>query len=162
VKLIRKARVDDSATKAAASTEAEDFISFDLGDSSADEGDGMDAEVQTFGATNTAKLQRAVDPPAPPSSLSHPPPPPPPPTSLPLHTLPPKPPLPPAAMSATLGTRKRTADDRIKPPNYGPLKKTQRKPSKGAMLAEWEPIEGEDACPWATTDHSATVRMGVW
>ncbi|KAK2930273.1 polymerase, nucleotidyl transferase domain [Fusarium oxysporum f. sp. vasinfectum] len=58
-----------------------------------------------------------------------------------------------------LGSRKRTADDEIKPPDYGQLKKATTKPSKGALLPSWQPKATEDPCPWDTVDHSATMNM---
>lgn len=135
VKLIRKARVEDVKPNTDTPPEAENFISFD---SSGDEQDSR---------------------PPPPSSL------------------PPRPPPVPLAdcadvgnksgavtrdTSGPLGSRKRTVDDEIKPPDYGQLKRAHTRPSKGALLPEWQPKNGEDACPWKAVSASdaddTTVR----
>lgn len=146
VKLIRKARVD-AAAKPKASTEAEDFLSFDTTeDEDEDDEDGDEDE-------------KAI--PAPPSE--------------------PQPPLPPSGPAAfshkhpsdkakqnslpvpdrsgPLGSRKRTADDEIKPPDYGQLKKVSMKPSKGSVTSTWLPKKHEEPCPWQTQDHSSTNSM---
>ena len=68
-------------------------------------------------------------------------------------------PLPPRDTGGPLGSRKRTANDEIKPPDYGQLKKISTKPSKGMLLSNWQPKSSEDPCPWATVDHSATTDM---
>ncbi|EWY87872.1 DNA polymerase sigma subunit [Fusarium oxysporum NRRL 32931] len=148
VKLIRKARVEDQSEKLAASTEAEDFISFDLTE---DEESSEEEEE------------------APPPPPREPPPPPPPnaPSGPKAETvrLPEKPRAPANGTLDTsrrndpLGSRKRTADDEIKPPDYGQLKKATTKPSKGALLPSWQPKATEDPCPWDTVDHSATMNM---
>ncbi|EWG38481.1 DNA polymerase sigma subunit [Fusarium verticillioides 7600] len=148
VKLIRKARVEDQSEKLAASTEAEDFISFDLTE---DEESSEEEEE------------------APPPPPREPPPPPPPnaPSGPRAETarLPEKPRAPAngtldtARRNDPLGSRKRTADDEIKPPDYGQLKKATTKPSKGALLPSWQPKTTEDPCPWDTVDHSATMNM---
>lgn len=58
-----------------------------------------------------------------------------------------------------LGSRKRTVDDEIKPPDYF-LTSAKMKPVKGLQLMPaWQPKQGEDPCPWTTTDHSATSNM---
>ncbi|XP_044718991.1 cid1 family poly A polymerase domain-containing protein [Hirsutella rhossiliensis] len=139
VKLIRKARVEDVQPNTDAPPEAENFISFD----SSDEEDNR----------------------------------PPPPISLP----PRPPPLPrtdhPDAgkntssavtdtkstrdASGPLGSRKRTFDDEIKPPDYGQLKKGSLRPSKGALVPEWQPKDGEEACPWRAVGSSAADTMTV-
>ncbi|CAM1502490.1 Fc.00g044740.m01.CDS01 [Cosmosporella sp. VM-42] len=153
VKLIRKARLEEEA-KAAAPPEAEDFISFDLTEEeeSADE---------------------APPPPPPPTEL--PPRPPPPPPSAPsgpradtgkqgaaLRDQPSvtkNQPLTQPDRSGPLGSRKRTADDEIKPPDYGQLKKVSMKPVKGMLVYMWQPKPDEEGCPWAIVDHSATTDM---
>lgn len=140
VKLIRKARVE-AAAKADAPAEAEDFLSFDLTE---DEEEEDEEEI------------------------------PPPPSEAP----PPLPPSGPAAFihkhpdatnktnglplpdhSGPLGSRKRTADDEIKPPDYGQLKKVTMKPSKGSVTTIWLPKKNEEPCPWQTNDHSSTQNM---
>lgn len=146
VQLIRKARVEALKPNTDAPPEAANFISFD----SSDEDDA-------------------------------PPPPPPPPTSL-----PPRPPPPPrdgpvvgkskSSSTATdakltpdtsgpLGSRKRTVDDEIKPPDYGQLKKAGTRRSKGTLLPEWQPKDDQDSCPWKAVGSSeadnATIRCVV-
>lgn len=65
--------------------------------------------------------------------------------------------------SDPLGSRKRTADDEIKPPPQGFTKKKSSKMAlNGTLASEWLPSPGQDPCPWATTDHSATPNMGAW
>lgn len=151
VKLIRKARLEDQADKLAASTEAEDFISFDLTE---------DEE--------SSEEEEAPPPPPrePPPTIEQPPPPPPNAPSGPKADLE-KPRAPVNEIMEArrlandgLGSRKRTADDVIKPPDYGQLKKATTKPSKGALLPSWQPKATEDPCPWDTVDHSATTNMG--
>ncbi|KAI5459675.1 hypothetical protein BGZ63DRAFT_425647 [Mariannaea sp. PMI_226] len=144
VKLIRKARLEEA--KPAAPTDAEDFISF-LSDNDDEDEDEDEESVEEV--------------PPPPKE----PPPPPPPNApsgprasnglpTPSHTLPPRP-----DQGGPLGSRKRTADDVIKPPDYGQLKKATTKPAKGVVVASWMPKANEHQCPWATVDHSATSDM---
>lgn len=177
VKLIRKARVEDSAAKPAAPTEAEDFLSFDFSD---------DDEAQSREDKDENKAAAAPKPPPPPpdkvelaskgSGKLPPPPPPPHPTSvssssrlgLPVlntNSLPPKPPVAPQGSqdardtAGPLGSRKRTFDDEIiEPPDYK-LNKGNMGPSRGNIVPEWKVKDDEERCPWATTDHSATTDM---
>ncbi|KAK2033104.1 hypothetical protein LX32DRAFT_115809 [Colletotrichum zoysiae] len=182
VKMIRKARVDDTAAdKLAASTEAEEFISFDFDEA---------------GDNDKAEEEEIILPPSEPPS---PPPPPPPGPAPPVHSSPSsarEPPsgpradrdkrpaatasaastapstpatnkpagLPPKPLVAddALGSRKRTADDRIKPPTYGPLKKVNKMPVGGSILPEWQITKDEDPTPWVQTDHSKTSDISVW
>ncbi|KAK7424606.1 hypothetical protein QQZ08_008616 [Neonectria magnoliae] len=144
VKLIRKARLEADATPTA-TTEAEDFISFDLSDEGEDSPD------------------EAPPPPKEPPPLQPPPPPPPTAPSGPQASASSQPaaknlPTPPDR-SGPLGSRKRTAYDEIKPPDYGQLKKVSMKPAKGQLVAAWLPKANEEPCPWATVDHSATSDM---
>ena len=139
VALIRKARNEEAEKKASTTQDAEDFIAFDSSES--------EDEVEE------------VRPELPPKPPTEPPPP-----------LPSGPP-PPLRTSANggipdqrdptgpLGSRKRTANDEIKPPNYGQLKKVSMKPPKGSVTHAWEPKSGEDSCPWTAVDHSATTNM---
>ncbi|RGP63884.1 DNA polymerase sigma subunit [Fusarium longipes] len=152
VELIRKARIEEQEAKAAATTEAEDFISFDL----TEDEESSDEEEQ-----------EAPPPPPrePPPPIEQPPPPPPNAPSGPRNDLD-KPRAPVnelmearKAANSGLGSRKRTADDVIKPPDYGQLKKATTKPSKGVLLPSWQPKANEDPCPWDTVDHSATTNM---
>lgn len=150
VELIRKARIEDnSAAKLAATTEAEDFISFDL-----DGGDGAaDAEKeesgppptpgQVTGSSGKNDTGSHRDAPAAATDL--------------LQDLRNN-----IRASDPLGSRKRTIDDEIKPPSYGPLKKTSKMPVQGHIVSEWLPVPGEDSCPWLVTDHSRTSEMSVW
>ncbi|KFA49093.1 hypothetical protein S40293_07080 [Stachybotrys chartarum IBT 40293] len=159
VKLIRKARLEDNTDKLAAPPEAENFISFDTTDDEADEEAEAEAEEEPYSPGEDA---------APRVDHYSPPPPPPPPTTL-QPPLPPGPPpdaaLPSGARdtSGPLGSRKRTVDDDIKPPNYGQLKKSKKKmePIKGMLVPNWAVKPDEMRCPWATTDHSATLDMAV-
>jgi non-canonical poly(A) RNA polymerase PAPD5/7 len=141
VKLIRKARLEALA-KPDGPPEAEDFLSFDT---EAEEED--DEEVE---------------------EIPHPPagPPPPLPPSAPAAFAHKHPDdrgkqngLPAPDRSGPLGSRKRTADDEIKPPDYGQLKKVSMKPPKGSITATWLPKKNEDPCPWQTRDHTSTHTM---
>ena len=62
--------------------------------------------------------------------------------------------------SSSLGNRKRTFDDQIKMPHTS-LKPARKMASSGAVVPDWRPVPGEDPCPWAEVDHSATVNMGT-
>lgn len=65
--------------------------------------------------------------------------------------------------SDPLGSRKRTADDEIKPPPQGFARKQRAGMElKGTLAPEWLPSPGQDPCPWAIEDHSATTEMGAW
>ena len=58
--------------------------------------------------------------------------------------------------------RKRTHDDRIKLPlpHHSKLKKTNKMPVGGFIVATWRVIPGEEPCPWVE-DHSATTEIAV-
>ncbi|VUC29811.1 unnamed protein product [Clonostachys rosea] len=156
VALIRKAR-NEAAQNSSAPQDVEDFIAFD---SSSDEGEAEGED----------------EPPPPPPPRVSPPPPPPrqtdfkvkgsslpaPPSSL------PPPPTGPKSQRPNvynvdsrndLGSRKRTADDEIKPPDYGQLKKANMRPANGAIVEDWAIVKNEPPCPWATDDHSDTTNM---
>lgn len=152
VKLIRKARVEESA-KPTAPTEAEDFISFDLTEDEDDD-------------------ESVIEVPKPPSEPAPPPPPPPDAPSGPRSARAKRAvtpidqtgatknqSLPVPDRSGPLGSRKRTANDEIKPPDYGQLKKANMKPAKGLLIPMFQPKPDEEPCPWATVDHSATSDM---
>ncbi|TEA17765.1 Non-canonical poly(A) RNA polymerase PAPD5 [Colletotrichum sidae] len=193
VKLIRKARVDDAgADKLAASTEAEEFISFDM--------DGGDDDVKDQEEIILPPANSPTPPPPPPSG-----PPPPlvqsavPPSDAPSgpradfthkqNTTQPAPnrlanpngsagssapstpsvirptglpPKPAAVANDPLGSRKRTVDDLIKPPTYGPLKKINKMPVAGDILPEWLVTKNEDPTPWIEIDHSQSSDVAVW
>ena len=118
VKLIRKARVEEAEAKPAATTQAEDFISFDL----TSEDDEKSAADKGSGHTLNGTSSRP--------DISQ-------------------------DRSGPLGSRKRTADDEIKPPDYR-LKKVSMKPVKGLLTPDWQPKPDEEPCPWAVMDHSST------
>lgn len=63
--------------------------------------------------------------------------------------------------SGPLGSRKRTADDVIKPPDYGQLKKGNMRPSKGMLVPNWQPKKNEEPCPWAVMDYSGEKNIGI-
>ncbi|QPC69414.1 hypothetical protein HYE68_000166 [Fusarium pseudograminearum] len=158
VKLIRKARLEDQTGKLAASTEAEDFISFDFTEDEDEEASDEEEEEQ--------KDAPPPPPRGPPPTIEQPPPPPPNAPSGPRADIDkaraPNDEIMEARRLANdgLGSRKRTADDIIKPPDYGQLKKATTKPSKGSLLPSWQPKATEDPCPWDTVDHTATTSMG--
>ncbi|CZS79723.1 unnamed protein product [Fusarium graminearum] len=158
VKLIRKARLEDQTGKLAASTEAEDFISFDFTEDEDEEASDEEEEEQ--------KDAPPPPPRGPPPTIEQPPPPPPNAPSGPRADIDkaraPNDDIMEARRLANdgLGSRKRTADDIIKPPDYGQLKKATTKPSKGSVLPTWQPKATEDPCPWDTVDHTATTSMG--
>jgi non-canonical poly(A) RNA polymerase PAPD5/7 len=148
VKLIRKARVEQAEAKSAATTKGENYISFDL---TSDEDEEEEEEEDEYEPPVPKTMPRSQVPPPPPN----------PPPSSELPPLPPHPP-PPAEtrdVSGPLGTRKRTANDEIKPPDYQSMKKTNTKPSKGNIVQNWKAKSKDEACPWATHDHSATLNM---
>ncbi|KAF4591361.1 hypothetical protein GQ602_001660 [Ophiocordyceps camponoti-floridani] len=120
VKLIRKARLEEPKPSTDAPAAAEDFIPFDM---SSDE----DSKPEPKMSRAPLSFRLPAKPPAPSRSRA-----------LDLDD-----------GSGDLGSRKRTADDRIKPPDYGQSRKAEFRPSKGLLLPEWQPVSGEDRCPWA-------------
>ena len=69
-------------------------------------------------------------------------------------------PLPePSPAANALGSRKRLANDRLKPAPSAPrqAKGGKKMPVRGDRVEEWEVVEGQDCTPWATVDHSASV-----
>lgn len=135
VKLIRKARVEAEA-KAAAPSQAEDFISFDLTEDEDDDSETSEESESDY----------EPPPPAPPGEQQ-------PATNGSTNT------ATTTAQSDPLGSRKRTIDDEIKPPNYGQLgKKGGTRPPKGSVVAAWLPKKSEESCPWAI-DHSGTDNL---
>ncbi|GAB0136376.1 hypothetical protein EsDP_00004677 [Epichloe bromicola] len=143
VKLIRKARLGELA-KPDAPAEAEDFLSFDLTEEEEEE-ESEEEEIP------------------PPPSEPQPPPPPTGPAAMSRHReaaeIAKENGLPAPDRSGPLGSRKRTANDEIKPPDYGQLKKVTTKPSKGTIISKWLAKKNEDSCPWQTYDHSSTHNM---
>ncbi|CAG9954786.1 unnamed protein product [Clonostachys rosea f. rosea IK726] len=158
VALIRKAR-NDAAQSQSAPPDVEDFIAFG---SSSDEGEAEDEPPPA---------------PPPPPRFSLPPPPTQPRqadfkvkgSSLPgAPSSVPHPPTGPKSQRPNvynvdsrndLGSRKRTADDEIKPPDYGQLKKANMRPANGAIVEDWAIVKGEPPCPWATDDHSDAASL---
>ncbi|KAK7744387.1 hypothetical protein SLS62_010177 [Diatrype stigma] len=138
VQLIRKARVEAEAKKPAVATEA-DFISCDL---SEDEGNGKNPVVssreprsQRFAGRDTQRQQSPQRPGIKENPID-------------------------LTASASLGNRKRTFDDQIKLP-HASLKPVRRMASTGTIVPDWQPVQNEDPCPWAQTDHSATPSMAT-
>ncbi|KAI1324727.1 hypothetical protein F5Y16DRAFT_380212 [Xylariaceae sp. FL0255] len=172
VQLIRKARVDAEVKKTDTVSDAADFISFELSDDE-DPKQGKTNNAANRPAAKGSSTKPIVDrhrlPPPPfhtPQSTedqhpnnAHAPP---------QHSMPP-----PAGTkngkkgivvdlipTASLGNRKRTADDQIKLP-HASMKKVNRMASTGALIYPWEPVPNEDPCPWAVIDHSSTPNMGT-
>ena len=140
VQLIRKARVEAEAKKPAVATEA-DFISCDLSD---DEGNrkkpvGSRGLPPRPPPPNNAKQQQQQQTPHRQGAQDNP-------IDL--------------TASASLGNRKRTFDDQIKLP-HASLKPVRRMASTGTIVPDWRPVQDEDPCPWAQTDHSATTSMAT-
>ncbi|KAJ3499556.1 hypothetical protein NLG97_g261 [Lecanicillium saksenae] len=146
VKLIRKARMEEKE-KLAAPSQAEDFLSFDPTEDEDDTSEESESESES---------ESDYEPPPPtvptgPAKTNG------------ISSLPPRPPAPQGNSGPStddpLGSRKRTIDDEIKPPNYGQFKKAGAKPAKGSVAASWLTKKGEDPCPWATVDHTTTTDM---
>lgn len=175
VQMIRKARVEADAQKQSDNKEAAEFISFDFTD---DEDEDDHSNVMT--SLQDTRVLNA--PTGPRSTLSGPLPsslPPKPPTapgmhsSLP-HQIPAVQDAQPAKVtpakkaqtvdlsaSTNLGSRKRTADDRIKERPHQPLQKGKKMRADATVESAWKPKKDEDACPWALVDHSSEPNMGV-
>ncbi|KAI1488306.1 hypothetical protein F5X96DRAFT_91182 [Biscogniauxia mediterranea] len=176
VQLIRKARVEAEGQKPSVSTEAADFISLDFSDDEADSKDDKAINGRSLNSLS-ATVEGVPDAPKGPRATTS--------------SLPSKPPAPafeaaprgprgdqttsqpskpskkgykdePVDLtpSTSLGNRKRTFDDQIKLP-HAPLKKVTKMAVGGDIVPVWRPEKGEDPCPWATTDHSATACMGT-
>lgn len=64
-------------------------------------------------------------------------------------------------LSAALGSRKRTHDDRIKLPEHAKLKKVNRMPGRGALSLDWVPIDSLTPCPWVR-DYSGSANTAMW
>jgi non-canonical poly(A) RNA polymerase PAPD5/7 len=160
VKLIRKARVEDlAASNAAATTEAEDYISFDFDMSQESD---EDDDLRSGDASNLAPGRGVIGAPTGPRAL----------TSLssssstgrPITTtvgvassrssvtIAVVPDLPPKPTTDPLGSRKRTADDELKPSNHGPLKKVNKMPVQGLIVPQWVAGPGQDAQPWVMAE----------
>lgn len=61
----------------------------------------------------------------------------------------------------SLSSRKRTIDDMLKPPAHAKLNKPGSGTPSGNVTSDWQPVPGENPCPWATRNHAATANMGV-
>jgi non-canonical poly(A) RNA polymerase PAPD5/7 len=180
VQLIRKARVEAEAPKPAVASEAADFISCDFSD------DDTSSQVHGNHTGETLRPDAGTDSHYPPlgprDTLSSLPPKPPAPAYQQGHQLSGKAqsvqslPLNPTRRSnkdvapvdlhptTSLGNRKRTIDDEIKlpvKPPHATLKKVNRMPSGGSITLLWRPTEGEEPCPWVSTDHSGVSNMGI-
>ncbi|KGQ04893.1 Poly(A) RNA polymerase cid14 [Beauveria bassiana D1-5] len=146
VKLIRKARMEGKKL-AGTPSQAEDFLSFDPTDDEDETSEESESEAEADYEPPPPALP--TEPASAKSALSQ--------------SLPPRPPAPQANPSGStsdpLGSRKRTIDDEIKPPNYGQFKKAGAKPAKGSVASSWLTKRGEDPCPWATVDHTKTSDM---
>jgi non-canonical poly(A) RNA polymerase PAPD5/7 len=138
VKLIRKARVEDLAAKFAA-VDTEEFISLNLDDS------GSENSVVALNLASKGGNAPSGAPTGPRNSIGQP-------AELPDN--------PTNGQDSPLGSRKRTADGRIKPKPL--LKKANKMPVKGHVVEEWQALEDREPCPWATINHSKTTEMGVW
>lgn len=151
VKLIRKARMEEQQRLDAAPPQAEDFLSFDPTEDEDDTSEESESDSEDEDDYEPPPPSIAAPPPPPAlangSSLPAPPPPPP--------QMKPAPP----SSSDPLGSRKRTIDDEIKPPNYGQFKKAGARPAKGSIAGAWLPKKDENPCPWATVNHSDTTDM---
>ncbi|EGX91127.1 PAP/25A-associated [Cordyceps militaris CM01] len=149
VKLIRKARMEERE-KVGAPAQAEDFLSFDPTEDEDETSEESESESDPASEAD-----------------SEPPPPSLPAASVPVNaassnSLPSRPVFGVTAAASTsdpLGSRKRTIDDEIKPPNYGQFKKAGARPAKGSIAGAWLTKKDEEPCPWATVDHSATSDM---
>ena len=136
VQLIRKARVEEEEKKATAPAQAEDFISFDLTEDEDDSETSEESESDYEPPPPAAPGQQQ------PVSNSN--------TNKTVAS----------GTSDPLGSRKRTIDDEIKPPNYGQLsKKGGTKPPKGSVVGAWLPKKSEEPCPWTVADHSTTSNL---
>ncbi|KJZ78509.1 hypothetical protein HIM_01900 [Hirsutella minnesotensis 3608] len=161
VKLIRKARVEETKPNTDAPPKAENFISFDL--SSDEESDSQDTPPKS------APLPPLTLPPRPPSPIQ----------AERMNSV--------ARNNVNtggskasaiiiydsdgevakkresdpLGSRKRTHDDVIKPPNYGQLKKSTTKPSRGTLVPAWQPKKNENPCPWNDPASYSVKDMAV-
>ncbi|UNI22843.1 Polynucleotide adenylyltransferase [Purpureocillium takamizusanense] len=157
VKLIRKARVEETKPNTESPPEAENFIPIGM---SSDEDEGEDEKIAPI-----VDLQLPARPPTGPradrldsaSARATT-------GGAALHN---GNPVQPNIAGATqdhsgpLGSRKRTADDTIKPPDYGQLKKGNMRPSKGLLVPNWQPKKNEEPCPWAVMDHSGEKNIGI-
>jgi non-canonical poly(A) RNA polymerase PAPD5/7 len=151
VQMIRKARVEADGKKDADASEAADFISFDFSDEE-EEDSGKGQGVP--GAPSGPRAALNGLPPRPEVSL------------FPPHT-----PVPAAGTAASsknpqltpstaLGSRKRTADDKVKRPHQ-PLQRGKKMKADGYIEGSWLVKPNEVPCPWVDRDHSSEPNMGV-
>lgn len=149
VQMIRKARVEADSKKQSGESEAVDFISFDFSD---DEPEDSGKGKGVPGAPAGPRAAATGLPPRPEVSL------------FPPHT----PTAPSAASgknslltpSTNLGSRKRTADDKIKRPHQ-PLQRGKKMKADGYIETSWVVKPDEVPCPWVSRDHSSEPNMGV-
>ncbi|KAF2964525.1 hypothetical protein GQX73_g9047 [Xylaria multiplex] len=174
VQLIRKARVEAEARKPTVPAEAADFISCDFSDddTTSRAADGV-AEKRLSNVPLASRVASSTLPPKPPVSTPHqtlqhsekvP-------TTRTQSQLQPQHPNPtkrdnkksaPVNLTptASLGNRKRNIDDEIKLPHtLLNVKKVNRMASGGSVVPIWQPVPGEDHCPWVVDDHSDVPNM---
>ncbi|KAI0533719.1 hypothetical protein GGR58DRAFT_97424 [Xylaria digitata] len=180
VQLIRKARVEAEAKKPTVPAEAADFISCDFSDddTAGHAADGV-AENRSPNASVASRAASSTLPPKPPVSTPLQ-------TSqrsekVPTTQTQPQPQTQPQTQpqpanptkrenkksapvnlnpSASLGNRKRNIDDEIKLPHtLLNVKKVNRMASGGSVVPIWQPIPGENHCPWVVDDHSDVPNM---
>lgn len=188
VQMIRKARVEAEAKKDSATSDAAEFISFDMSDDEDNSHKAMSGNPQDSNSQNGQGVPgaptgpRSTQPPTTlPSSLPPRPPetllPPLPqedlPQDIPIYTKPTSQLPPPPGKSARIkapvdlsastnfGSRKRTADDQIKERPHQPLVRGKKKPASAEIESSWRCQSDEDPCPWALNDHSSEPNMGV-
>jgi hypothetical protein len=184
--MIRKARVEAEAKKASEAPEAAEFISFDFSDEEVDHNHALDGNVQKdpviFNAPTAPRstLQTSALPstlptrppeisvlqgPAqqqsytPQASQNHASSSPHLPATLTTSTKQ-KPPVDLSA-STNLGSRKRTADDKIKERPHQRLQRGKKMKADATVEISWQAIGEEEACPWVLHDHSSEPKMGV-
>ncbi|KAH8666491.1 hypothetical protein BX600DRAFT_274394 [Xylariales sp. PMI_506] len=168
VQLIRKARVEAASEKQSVASEAADFISFDFSDDENDQSNKAPTLKGNSGVPNAPTGPRsavATLPPRPPVPVIK--------TADSVAQREPSPTLStPAAAnskfakavdltpSTALGSRKRTADDKIKRPHQK-IKRPSKMKADGFIDTAWRVKTDEDPCPWVEADHSSEPSMAV-
>lgn len=185
VQMIRKARVEAESKKDDGGSDAAEFISFDFSDE-----EDIDNTVPNGNSQKPPGVPNAPTGPratlatsGPPASLpARPPeisvlqglpqqrgsvrsiqesiPPVPQPSALAGKTINAKAPVDLSA-STNLGSRKRTADDKIKERPHQRLQKGKKMKADASIEHGWQAIDEEEACPWTIRDHSAEPSMGI-
>lgn len=63
----------------------------------------------------------------------------------------------------SLGSRKRTRDDQLKPaPRIHDSQKGKKAPVSGGIVRQWQASVASNPTPWVEIDHSDTHNMGFW